>query len=56
LFTVGVIWERPATTDMLPLYEEPHFTFRFDDDRIIPASSWRASRPGGGSPSSYSIP
>ena len=21
---------------MLPLYEDPHFTFRFDDDRIIP--------------------
>ena len=33
--TVGVIWERPAT-NMLPLYEEPHFTFRFADDRIIP--------------------
>ena len=33
--TVGVSWERPAT-NMLPLYEEPHFTFRFADDRIIP--------------------
>lgn len=21
---------------MLPLYEDPHFTFRFSDDRIIP--------------------
>jgi hypothetical protein len=21
---------------MLPLYEEPHFTFRFADDRMIP--------------------
>jgi hypothetical protein len=21
---------------MLPLYEDPHFTFRFADDRIIP--------------------
>lgn len=21
---------------MLPLYPDPHFTFRFDDDRIIP--------------------
>jgi hypothetical protein len=21
---------------MTPLYEDPHFTFRFDDDRIIP--------------------
>ena len=21
---------------MIPLYEEPHFTFRFADDRIIP--------------------
>jgi hypothetical protein len=30
-----VIVERPAT-NMLPLYEEPHFTFRFADDRIIP--------------------
>jgi hypothetical protein len=27
--------ERPAT-DMRPLYREPHFTFRFADDRIIP--------------------
>ena len=27
--------ERSATA-MLPLYEEPHFTFRFADDRIIP--------------------
>src|SRR5207249_258798 len=33
--TVGVIWERPATT-MLPLHHDPHFTFRFGDDRIIP--------------------
>jgi hypothetical protein len=21
---------------MIPLYEDPHFTFRFADDRIIP--------------------
>lgn len=21
---------------MMPLYEDPHFTFRFADDRIIP--------------------
>jgi hypothetical protein len=21
---------------MIPLYHDPHFTFRFDDDRIIP--------------------
>src|SRR5437764_12466823 len=21
---------------MLPLYEDPHFTFRFDEDRLIP--------------------
>ncbi len=21
---------------MLPLYHEPHFTFRFNDDRLIP--------------------
>jgi hypothetical protein len=33
--TVGVIWERHAT-NMLPLYEDPHFTFRFSDDRLIP--------------------
>jgi hypothetical protein len=33
--TVGVIWERPGT-NMLPLYHDPHFTFRFADDRIIP--------------------
>jgi hypothetical protein len=30
-----VILERPVT-DMLPLYHDPHFTFRFADDRIIP--------------------
>jgi hypothetical protein len=33
--TVGVIRERPVT-EMLPLYHDPHFTFRFADDRIIP--------------------
>ena len=34
---------------MLPLYEDPCFTFRFSDDRIIPlASTWKASRPVGG--------
>ena len=33
--TVGVNSERPAT-NMLPLYHDPHFTFRFADDRIIP--------------------
>jgi hypothetical protein len=27
--------ERPAT-DVLPLFHEPHFTFRFAEDRIIP--------------------
>src|SRR5208337_4639636 len=30
---------RPATRirrEMLPLYHDPHFTFRFADDRIIP--------------------
>ena len=25
-----------APSRMLPLYEDPHFTFRFADDRIIP--------------------
>ena len=33
--TVGVNRERPVT-DMLPLYHDPHFTFGFADDRIIP--------------------
>jgi hypothetical protein len=33
-------WEWPAT-NKLPLYDEPHFTFRFADDRNIPqASGW----------------
>jgi hypothetical protein len=30
-----VIWERPAT-DTLPLHHDPHFIFRFAEDRIIP--------------------
>ena len=30
-----VIRERPVT-EMLLLYHDPHFTFRFADDRIIP--------------------
>ena len=25
-----------GVVDMLPLYEDPHFTFRFAEDRIIP--------------------
>ena len=25
-----------AVTEMLPLHHDPHFTFRFADDRIIP--------------------
>jgi hypothetical protein len=29
--TVGIIRERPVT-DMLPLYHDPHFTFRFAAD------------------------
>ena len=33
--TVGMLWER-SVTQMLPLYHDPHFTFRFADDRIIP--------------------
>jgi hypothetical protein len=31
----GLNRERPVT-DMLPLYHDPHFTFRFADDRLIP--------------------
>ena len=33
--TVRIIRER-SVTNMLPLYHDPHFTFRFADDRIIP--------------------
>jgi hypothetical protein len=33
--TVEVNWERPAT-DMLPLHHDPHFIFRFAEDRLIP--------------------
>ena len=33
--TVGMIQER-SVTQMLPLHHDPHFTFRFADDRIIP--------------------
>src|SRR5439155_16673813 len=33
--TVGVNRGR-SVTEMLPLYHDPHFTFRFADDRIIP--------------------
>ena len=29
-------FNRKAVTEMLPLYHDPHFTFRFADDRIIP--------------------
>ena len=32
---VRLIRERSAS-DMLPLHHDPHFTFRFADDRIIP--------------------
>jgi len=28
---------------MLPLHRDPHFTFRFSDDRIIPVSISKAS-------------
>jgi hypothetical protein len=31
---------------MLPLYEEPHFTFRFADDRIIPRFHLAGIQPG----------
>jgi len=41
---------------MIPLHHEPHFTFRFADNRVIPAFNSKALRPGGGSPSSDSIP
>lgn len=44
--TVGMNRER-SVTQMLPLYHEPHFTFRLADDRIIPAFTWRAWRPDG---------
>ena len=33
--TGGVIRER-SVTQMLPLFHDPHFTFRFADDRLIP--------------------
>ena len=33
--TVGMIQER-SVTQMLPLHHDPHFTFRFANDRIIP--------------------
>ena len=33
--TVGMLRER-SVTQMFPLYHDPHFTFRFADDRIIP--------------------
>jgi hypothetical protein len=31
---------------MLPLYEDPHYTFRFADDRIIPRFHLEGARPG----------
>ena len=31
---------------MLPLYEDPHFTFRFADDRIIPRFHLEGVEPG----------
>jgi hypothetical protein len=31
---------------MLPIYHEPHFTFRFGDDRIIPRFHLQSARPG----------
>ena len=31
---------------MLPLYEDPHFTFRFADDRIIPRFHLEGIPPG----------
>ena len=31
---------------MLPLYRDPHFTFRFDDDRIVPRFHLDGVEPG----------
>lgn len=31
---------------MLPLYEDPGFTFRFGEDRLILYFTWRPSRSG----------
>ncbi|HVK08601.1 MAG TPA: hypothetical protein VM597_07465 [Gemmataceae bacterium] len=31
---------------MLPLYHDPHYTFRFDDDRIIPRFHLEGVRAG----------
>jgi hypothetical protein len=28
---------------MIPLYHDPYFTFRFADNRIIPAFTWRGA-------------
>ena len=33
---------------MLPLYEDPHFTFSFTDDRIIPRFHLEGVAPGSG--------
>jgi hypothetical protein len=32
----GRVIREGGTTDVLPLYHDPHFTFRFAEDRIIP--------------------
>jgi hypothetical protein len=32
---------------MLPLYQDPHFTFRFADDRLIPRFHLDGVEPGG---------
>jgi len=31
---------------MIPIHHDPHFTFRFADDRMIPRFTLKASRPG----------
>jgi hypothetical protein len=36
------------TTDMRPLYEDPHVAFHFADDRIIPRFPLENAAPGGG--------
>jgi hypothetical protein len=30
----------------MTLHEDKHYTFRFTDDRVIPASTWTAWKPG----------
>ena len=41
-----VLAARIRGQDMVPLYREPYFTFRFADDRIIPCFHLEGVRPG----------